>query len=345
MIFVVSSIFTFVGYYMGSDVSSENFKLLKVLFLGLIIFMLTSFGVVIFIGWEGIGIMSMCLIGYWIRPMAKSGAISAMIYNRWGDLVFLGMLFMNGESFSLLVIFAILCKSSLYLWQYWLPVAMERPTPVSSLLHSSTMVVARVYLMMLIPHSVPIVVVVLLLAVSMVRHMDVKKNIAYSTSIHLVLIVLLSVGGFYSVVVLYIILHRIVKRQLFQSSGYEIHGVGSQDMRKFNMNGSSLLMLVAMFMLSALVRIVILRSKEVVVLGLMRVVVVVMVCVSMLYTLVYANKLSIGIKVGESEGLYVLGLILLSIILIEVNFGVWLSLIVFGVVIMMFYGNSIVTVV
>jgi len=222
---------------------------------------------------------------------------------------------------------------------------MERPTPVSSLLHSSTMVVARVYLMILIPQNVPIVVVVLLLAVNMIGHIDVKKNIAYSTSIHLVLIVLLSIGRFYSVVVLYIMLHRIVKRQLFQSSGYEIHGIGSQDMRKFNMNGSSLLMLVAIFILSALVRIVMLRSKEVVVLGLMRVVVVVMVCVSMLYTLVYANKLSIGIKVGESEGFYVLGLIFLSIILIDVNFDVWLSLIVFGVVIMMFYGNSMITVV
>jgi len=81
-------------------------------------------------------------------------------------------------------------------------------------------------------------------------------------------------------------------------------------------------MLMAIFMLSALVGIVILRSKEVVVLGLMRVVVVVMVCVSILYTLIYANKLSVGIKVGESEGFYVLGLMMLSIILIDVNFGV-----------------------
>jgi len=222
---------------------------------------------------------------------------------------------------------------------------MEGPTPVSSLLHSSTIVVARVYLIMLIPHNVPIVVVVLLLAVNMVGHIDVKKNIAYSTSIHLVLMVLLSVRGFYSIVVLYIILHRIVKRQLFQNSGYEIHGIGSQDIRKFNINGSSFLMLVAMFMLSALVRIVILRSKEVVVLGLIRVVVIVIVCVSMLYTLVYANKLSVGAKIGEGEGFYVLILILLSMMLIDMNFGVWLSLIIFGVVIVVFYGNSMITVV
>merc|ERR1712117_807119 len=98
-------------------------------------------------------------------------------------------------------------------------------------------------------------------AVNMIRQIDVKKNIAYSTSIHLVLMVLLSMGGFYSVVVLYIMLHGIVKGQLFQSSGYEIHRIGSQDIRKFNINGSSLMMLTAMFMLSALVRIVMVGSK------------------------------------------------------------------------------------
>merc|ERR1712157_646032 len=114
MIFVVASIFTFVGYYIRGDVSNENFKLLKALFLRLMVLMLLSYRVVIFIGWEGIRVMSMCLIRYWIRPIAKSRAMSAMIYNRWGDLIFLSILFGLGEVFILIVIFAILCKSSLY---------------------------------------------------------------------------------------------------------------------------------------------------------------------------------------------------------------------------------------
>merc|ERR1712003_305067 len=147
-----------------------------------------------------------------------------------------------------------------------------------------------------------------------------KKNIAYSTSIHLVLIVLLSIVRMYSVVVIYIILHRIVKRQLFQSSGYEIHGVRSQDMRKFNINGGSIVMLLAIFILSALVRIVIVRSKEVVVLGMISLIVLVMVVVSILYTLIYRSKLSVIGKVRESEGFYVLLLIILSIIVVDVNF-------------------------
>jgi len=80
--FVVASIFTFVGYYIRRDISNENFKLLKVLFLRLIVLMLVSYRVVIFVRWEGIRVISMCLIGYWIRPIAKSRAISAIIYNR-----------------------------------------------------------------------------------------------------------------------------------------------------------------------------------------------------------------------------------------------------------------------
>lgn len=175
-------------------------------------------------------------------------------------------------------------------------------------------------MIILIPNNVPIVVVVILLAINMVRQMDVKKNIAYSTSIHLVLIVLLSIVGIYSVVVIYIILHGIVKGQLFQSSGYEIHGVGSQDIRKFNMNGSSIVILLAMFILSALIRMVIVRSKEVVVLRIMSLVVLVIVVVSILYTLIYRSKLSIIRKVRESEGYYVLLLMMLSIIVVDVNF-------------------------
>lgn len=199
---------------------------------------------------------------------------------------------------------------------------MERPTPVSSLLHSSTIVVAGVYLMILVSVTISILAVILLLGMSIVRQMDVKKNIAYSTSIHLVVIALLSLNSMYSVVVVYIILHRIIKGQLFQSSGYEIHRVGSQDIRKFSMGSRLFMMFFAMIILSALVGMVIMGAKELVVLGLLSVIIVFIVCVSMSYTMSYLNKVSSFVKCGENEGFYVLVLMLCSLIVVDVNFNV-----------------------
>merc|ERR1712003_369663 len=116
------------------------------------------------------------------------------------------------------------------------------------------------------------------------------------------------------------------------------------DIRKFSINRSPIVMLLAIFILSALVRMVIVRSKEVVVLRMMSLIVLVMVVVSILYTLIYRSKLSIIGKIGESEGYYVLLLIMLSIIVVDVNFSLWMSLLIFGVLIGIFYGNSMVTV-
>merc|ERR1712174_113530 len=114
--------------------------------------------------------------------------------------------------------------------------------------------------------------------------------------------------------------------------------------RKFNINRSSIVILLAIFILSALVRIVIVGSKEVVVLRMMRLVVLVMVVVSILYTLIYRSKLSIIRKVRENEGYYVLLLMILSMIVVDVNFSLWISLLVFGVLVGIFYGNSMITV-
>merc|ERR1711893_198302 len=117
-----------------------------------------------------------------------------------------------------------------------------------------------------------------------------------------------------------------MKGQLFQSSRYEIHGVGSQDMRKFNMGASFMLIVFAMFILSALVRIVMVGSKEVVVLGIMTLIILLLVVLSIVYTVAYLNKSSVMVKIGEVEGGYVLVLMLMSMMLVDVNFSVWVSL-------------------
>merc|ERR1711902_180943 len=124
------------------------------------------------------------------------------------------------------------------------------------------------------------------------------------------------------VVVVYIMLHGMIKRQLFQSSGYEIHGVGSQDIRKFSIIGSSMIIVLAIFMLSAMVGMVIMGSKEIVVLGLLSIFIVYIVVLSIIYTVVYLNKSAIISKVGQAEGSYVLVVMLISMMVVDVNFGV-----------------------
>lgn len=147
-----------------------------------------------------------------------------------------------------------------------------------------------------------VLIVVLLLSINIVRHFDVKKNIAYSTSIHLLIILTLGITEIYSSVVMYILLHRMVKGSIFQISRYSIHRGGVQDVRMYSLNGMVYIILVGMFLLSAVVRTVLLGAKELVVFRVMRVIILVLVILSYVYTLGYANKIGRGNFVGEFEG-------------------------------------------
>merc|ERR1712146_856098 len=97
------------------------------------------------------------------------------------------------------------------------------------------------------------------------------------------------------------------------------------------------LMVFAIFILSAIVRIVMV--------GVMTLMMLLLVVLSMVYTVAYLNKNSVMVKIGGVEGGYVLMLMLMSMILVDINFSVWVSLIVFGLVLMIFYGNTMYTVV
>lgn len=164
--------------------------------------------------------------------MANSSSACAMGYNRVGDMcLFVSMV---ARSF-MLVLLAVCTKSSLLLARSWLPFAMERPTPVSALLHSSTMVVARVYMVILFN-----VCQVLLLSVFITfrlwmrkkgsSYYDHKRIIAFSTSSQLVLVVVFSVIGGVRLGLMYILIHACFKSLMFMVCGWCVHANFSQSL-------------------------------------------------------------------------------------------------------------------
>merc|ERR1711993_231616 len=98
---------------------------------------------------------------------------------------------------------------------------------------------------------------------------------------------ILSVREIYHAVVVYIILHRIVKGQIFQSSGYRIHGIRSQDIRRYVINSITYMMIIGMIFLSAMIGMVMIAAKELVVLGMIRVMMLFLVLISYMYTISY----------------------------------------------------------
>merc|ERR1719463_314143 len=141
--------------------------------------------------WEGMGVCSYYLISTFSRrKMANTSSASALRHNRVRDIALFGALIRGVFN---LVLLSVAAKSSLHAFSGWLPDAMERPTPVSALLHSSTMVVARVYMLLIFTVeswavSLLMIVMGLRLRYKGADFGDRKRIIAYSTSSQLVLV-------------------------------------------------------------------------------------------------------------------------------------------------------------
>jgi NADH-quinone oxidoreductase subunit L len=226
---------------------------------------------VMFIGWEGVGLCSYLLIGFWYKNQSYNDAAKkAFIMNRIGDLGFLIGIFIIGNLFSslnyteikqaitngnensamlglaALCLFIGACGKSAQLPLYtWLPDAMAGPTPVSALIHAATMVTAGIFMVTrmnflfdLTPAVQNIIAIVgvstALVAASIgLLQNDIKKVLAYSTVSQLGLMFLALGLGAYTVAVFHVITHAFFKACLFLGSGSVIHGLhGEQDMRK-----------------------------------------------------------------------------------------------------------------
>nr|QEZ90472.1 NADH dehydrogenase subunit 5 [Archaster typicus] len=262
------SILEFSFYYMNNDPHPNNFfRLLIIFLLNMIILTSTENLFLLFIGWEGVGFLSFLLISWWTtRFSANNSAIQAVIYNRIGDigiLLFFSLSISTFNSWSLSELFilepnntlnnillaAILLaaagKSAQFGLHPWLPAAMEGPTPVSALLHSSTMVVAGIFLLIRISPIYSGVgnfntwclllgsVTALFAATTAISQHDIKKIVAYSTTSQLGLMMVAIGLNQPNVALFHICTHAFFKAMLFLSSGSIIHSLSDeQDLRK-----------------------------------------------------------------------------------------------------------------
>jgi len=258
--------------YMGGDPSLNRFLSTLSLFTMAMTLLVTAENMmVLFVGWELVGLASYLLISFWFTRIATNlAALKAFLLNRIGDMALAWALllsfsilsdwsyptqfglasYLNGDllfAIALFLIVAASAKSALILFglHTWLPQAMECPTPVSALLHAATMVTAGIFLFCRFGYllqwcSTALLIIsflggigALLGALSGLIENDIKKVIAYSTVSQLGYMAVAAGSSYYSLAIFHLINHAFFKALLFLAAGAVIHAVADeQDMRR-----------------------------------------------------------------------------------------------------------------
>ncbi len=260
-----------IGYMHGDDRINSFFAQMNLFTFSMLLLVMGANYLVLFIGWEGVGLCSYLLIGFWFKNQAYNyAARKAFVMNRIGDLGFiLGIILLfftfKSVSFSeiftqaaamqtgapvitlitLLLLVGAVGKSAQIPLYTWLPDAMAGPTPVSALIHAATMVTAGIYMIArssilynLAPITLDVIIVVgmataIFAAIIGLRQNDIKKVLAYSTVSQLGYMFLALGLGAYSTGVFHVTTHAFFKALLFLGAGSVIHAMGGeQDIRK-----------------------------------------------------------------------------------------------------------------
>jgi NADH-quinone oxidoreductase subunit L len=261
-----------VGYMKGDEGYARYFSYLNLFLFFMTVLVLAGNALVMFIGWEGVGLASYLLIGFYFnKKSAADAGKKAFIVNRVGDFGFLIAMFLLVANFGTLTFTEIAAKLGMDPgWQggvvtviglclllgaagksaqlplyIWLPDAMEGPTPVSALIHAATMVTAGVYMVarthVLFDHSPFALSVVAIVGaataifaatIALVQN-DIKRVLAYSTISQLGYMFLGCGVAAYSAAIFHLMTHAFFKALLFLAAGSVIHGLGGeQDLRK-----------------------------------------------------------------------------------------------------------------
>nr|YP_010952388.1 NADH dehydrogenase subunit 5 [Pseudabris przewalskyi]WMQ52482.1 NADH dehydrogenase subunit 5 [Pseudabris przewalskyi] len=263
VLFISAMVIFYSKSYMDGDLHLDRFILLVVMFvLSMMLLIISPNLISILLGWDGLGLVSYCLVIYYQNVKSFNAGMITALTNRIGDVALLMSIawMLNFGSWNyvfyleemkssfymimitVLVILAALTKSAQIPFSSWLPAAMAAPTPVSSLVHSSTLVTAGVYLLIRFNYSMSEGMLCFLLFVSSMTmfmsglganfEFDLKKIIALSTLSQLGLMMMILSLGSYKLAFFHLLTHALFKALLFMCAGNVIHSLSScQDIR------------------------------------------------------------------------------------------------------------------
>nr|ALO76701.1 NADH deshydrogenase subunit 5 [Melittomma sp. MEL01] len=263
VLFISSMVIFYSEEYMAGDLNLNRFIVLVMLFVASMALLIVSPNLIsILLGWDGLGLVSYCLVIYYQNVKSFSAGMLTILSNRIGDVALLlsiawmfnygswnYMFYLNfmledywGVIIMLLIVLAGFTKSAQIPFSAWLPAAMAAPTPVSSLVHSSTLVTAGVYLLIRFSSCFNIMVSSFVVFFAMITmfmsglganfEFDLKKIIALSTLSQLGLMMSVLFMGSPVLAFFHLLIHALFKALLFMCAGNVIHMMmGVQDIR------------------------------------------------------------------------------------------------------------------